>query len=1056
ARSRIVAASLRGSSPPLRRPWTATGGAAGSLPSRPPSPPPAPVHQDVHAPVLRHHRRQLRPSSSMERATTLSEVLASVREQLDEDDVRRAIEKPKPWFALLRDPGRAAWRSTDRPLGSANSRRDADGGREDGGESALARTRFNLLKASGRTNKQLRRTYAKITETHRELAAARERERRAAANLSNSRRAAAAGSNADGSVKDSKGRKVGDWRERGKGKGQEGRADGAPAHLCDDPSVALALSTGLSGMKRESRNRDDGSTASTSDDATNFRRKGQSKGPSAHGRPVGYGPEQAATNLRYRLGPNHSILRRVLLEARSLLGGTPPEGSNRRAFRPKRVLDFGCGVGSAGAAALDVFGPSRKASEDGPAAEGIDWIHSIDASRPMREMAEKVLTCVLEGAPWEAEAEEEEDDGPDEYDELVKRLRGDGAERREERRRKRMKKFERTWAKRDDYRTRLTFGESIVDASSSQAWRGRRLLEEEERPPLPWQKALDEQRLKASQKKADEMNAASSGQGGGSFDLVLSSYTLSELPDVNSSLAAAALLWEKLGPDGVLVLVEPGTPDGFGILRSVRSMLLECCPPSEIRAARRRRERGAENGDGDDDGGDDKVWHEECHVIAPCTHNGSCPMERHRRDHVKKAVARAAVAKPEEGGGGEDENDGGSSDGGIEAGNESVDEDIDEEEEEEEEEEDDDDEGEEVPARQMLEEWDTLSPEERQAMKEMMDLEDFTDEELVAMMEEAVLEEEEGEAEGDRAESESDDEGDSDGEDEVDSASPADAEFYDIAQETPEPSQPSSKSTARRTDVFDTSFCSFVHGFPNDVGSKRGEKFSYLVLQKRVLGHGTVGHSAEGDALDEVDITDLLARSVYHAQKAKEEDLEKLRERQRFNREGPRDDDDHKTYDGRHRKQLYQIGQKAIEVEREYLDSSRDSLGLELLGGDRRKGWGRLVRAPLKRKGHVLLDYCTAGCGTNGGCGKNGSGRDDEAFESDDEIVASEDGTRGRIVRQGVGRGWSARAAPGCHAAARKARWGGLWPDLSERVDILKKQDEKDERRIQESGSLGS
>ena len=39
--------------------------------------------------------------------------------------------------------------------------------------------------------------------------------------------------------------------------------------------------------------------------------------------------------------------------------------------------------------------------------------------------------------------------------------------------------------------------------------------------------------------------------GSGSFDLVLCSYTLSELPGVPPSLAAAALLWEKLAPSGV-------------------------------------------------------------------------------------------------------------------------------------------------------------------------------------------------------------------------------------------------------------------------------------------------------------------------------------------------------------------------------------------------------------------------------------------------------------------------------------------------------------------------
>lgn len=97
---------------------------------------------------------------------------------------------------------------------------------------------------------------------------------------------------------------------------------------------------------------------------------------------------------------------------------------------------------------------------------------------------------------------------------------------------------------------------------------------------------------------------------------------------------------------------------------------------------------------------------------------------------------------------------------------------------------------------------------------------------------------------------------------------------------------------------------------------------------------------------------------------------------------------------------------------------------------------GRLIRAPLKRKGHVLLDYCSAGC-TAGGCSKK------KKNDWSDSSSTMNDGTQGRIVRQKVSRGWSARAAPGCYSAARKARWGGLWPDLSERV---KQQDDAEKK----------
>ena len=90
------------------------------------------------------------------------------------------------------------------------------------------------------------------------------------------------------------------------------------------------------------------------------------------------------------------------------------------------------------------------------------------------------------------------------------------------------------------------------------------------------------------------------------FDMILMSYTVNEFLHIESALSVTAVLWEKLKPNGVLVMIEPGTPDGFSSIRSVRSMLLQCCPPN-----------------GTDDG--------QCHILAPCTHNGTCPMERHRR-----------------------------------------------------------------------------------------------------------------------------------------------------------------------------------------------------------------------------------------------------------------------------------------------------------------------------------------------------------------------------------------------------------------------------------------
>lgn len=204
--------------------------------------------------------------------------------------------------------------------------------------------------------------------------------------------------------------------------------------------------------------------------------------------PVLYGPSEALAAANFRMFANFSIIRRVLQESNSLLGSG--------YFRPKHVLDFGIGTGSASAAALNVW-------------SDIEWIHGVDASQTMRECASTMLSKL---------AQDEESQSS----------------------------------------LRVTLSAHLSSELASPA-----------------------------------------------FDLALFAYTATELPHNAATLAAAAVLWEKLKPGGLFVMVEPGTPDGFSSVRMVRGMLLDCSPPGK-----------------EEDGND------ECHTIAPCTHNGKCPMER--------------------------------------------------------------------------------------------------------------------------------------------------------------------------------------------------------------------------------------------------------------------------------------------------------------------------------------------------------------------------------------------------------------------------------------------
>jgi len=89
-------------------------------------------------------------------------------------------------------------------------------------------------------------------------------------------------------------------------------------------------------------------------------------------------------------------------------------------------------------------------------------------------------------------------------------------------------------------------------------------------------------------------------------DLVIMAYALGELPlpRLNEMIAR---LWSVTG--GTLVLLEPGTPAGFALIRQARQQLIDA-------------------------GG---------HVIAPCPHQEACPMPDNDWCHFAQRVARTAL-----------------------------------------------------------------------------------------------------------------------------------------------------------------------------------------------------------------------------------------------------------------------------------------------------------------------------------------------------------------------------------------------------------------------------
>jgi ribosomal protein RSM22 (predicted rRNA methylase) len=87
-------------------------------------------------------------------------------------------------------------------------------------------------------------------------------------------------------------------------------------------------------------------------------------------------------------------------------------------------------------------------------------------------------------------------------------------------------------------------------------------------------------------------------------DVVVASYVLAELPQA-SAAATAKHLWAAAAQ--ILILIEPGTPDGFARIRSSRAALIEA---------------GA-------------------HVVAPCTHDEPCPMSGTDWCHFSQRLPRS-------------------------------------------------------------------------------------------------------------------------------------------------------------------------------------------------------------------------------------------------------------------------------------------------------------------------------------------------------------------------------------------------------------------------------
>ena len=103
------------------------------------------------------------------------------------------------------------------------------------------------------------------------------------------------------------------------------------------------------------------------------------------------------------------------------------------------------------------------------------------------------------------------------------------------------------------------------------------------------------------------------GLGGQKADLVMASYTLNELTE-QARTDMVSKLWE--GTEGMLLIIEPGTPEGSRQLRAAREQLIAA---------------GAQ-------------------IAAPCPHTDKCPMTGEDWCHFTARIARSRLHKQLKGG----------------------------------------------------------------------------------------------------------------------------------------------------------------------------------------------------------------------------------------------------------------------------------------------------------------------------------------------------------------------------------------------------------------------
>ncbi|GFP89323.1 methyltransferase-like protein 17 mitochondrial [Phtheirospermum japonicum] len=146
---------------------------------------------------------------------------------------------------------------------------------------------------------------------------------------------------------------------------------------------------------------------------------------------------------------------------------------------------------------------------------------------------------------------------------------------------------------------------NLVEPSQSMQRAGQSLLKDLKKVPLI-------QSYESIQSLTKDIN-----KSGRRHDLVIASYVLGEIPSLKDRITLVRQLWDFTGD--ILVLVEPGTPQGSNIISQMRSHILWM----------EKRNAGSKSQNTANKASKDLMTLETgSFVVAPCPHDGPCPLQK--------------------------------------------------------------------------------------------------------------------------------------------------------------------------------------------------------------------------------------------------------------------------------------------------------------------------------------------------------------------------------------------------------------------------------------------